>query len=80
MSISNTRRRRCIQLIGALEVSLDRKIPWTELVSEFDTARLFDSASTKRFGTDFPSYRAFGPVELDATFADLGFDVQDART
>lgn len=62
-----------------LEVSLDHGIPWDQLASKLQSEHLFDSASAKRFGIDFPSYRAFGPNELDEELATLGFEIQDIR-
>ena len=62
-----------------LEVSFDRGIPWDQLASKFRSEHLFDSDCGKRFGIDFPSYRAFGPNELDEEIVALGFEVKVVR-
>ena len=62
-----------------LEVSLDLGIPWDQLASKHLSERLFDSSDAKRFGIDFPSYRAFGPNELNEELVELGFRIQDVR-
>lgn len=62
-----------------LEVSLEHEIPWGELAAELQKEHLFDSASAKSFGIEFPSYRAFRPNELDEEIKALGFEIQDVR-